>query len=93
VRHSRRTPAGLEVSNRQDNRAEPKLVSAVVSCTLPELIEFYSPVIHIGQTRVCAIRGTHILASTARIEKDIRADCFADVTCAVVGVSVFHSLV
>jgi len=33
----RRTPAGLQISNRQDNRAEPKLVSAVVSCAVPGL--------------------------------------------------------
>ena len=76
VRHSRRTPVGFETRNRLDNRAEPKRVSAVVSCALPGLIEFYSPVASVWQTKVCAIRGAYLLGSTARMQKNIRADCF-----------------
>jgi len=65
---------------------------ALLSCAVPGLSEFYSPVATISQPWGCAIPGAH-LGSTARIQRDIRADVFAVVNCAVVGLSVFYSLV
>jgi len=74
---SRRTSAGLETRNRRDIRAEPHLVSAVVTCAVPRLNVFHSLVVSIWQHWVCAIRGAHLLGSPARIQRDIRADCFS----------------
>jgi len=76
VRHSRRTPAKLEHHNRQDIRAEPQFISAVVTCAVPGLSVFYSLVVSIWQLWMCVIPGSHLLVSTACIQKDIRADCF-----------------
>jgi len=76
VRYSRRTPAGIETRNRQDNRAEPQPVSADVTCAVPGLSAFYSLVVSIQPTWVCAVRSARLLGSTARMQRDIRSGCF-----------------
>jgi len=63
---------GRKPRNRQDIRAERQRVSAVLTCAVPELGVFHSLVFSISQPWVCA----HLLGSTARIQRDIRADCF-----------------
>jgi len=63
--------------DRQDIRAETQLVSAVAACAVPVLSEFYSLVVSIWQPWVFAIRGAQ-LRSTARIQRDIGADCRAE---------------
>jgi len=73
---SRRTSAGLETRDRQDIREEPHLVSAVVTCAVPGLSVFHSLVVSIWQHWVCAVRGARLMGSSARIQRDIRADCF-----------------
>ena len=93
VRHSRRTPAGLETRNRQDVLSEPQLVSEIVTWAVSRLSVFYSLVVSIQRAWVCAIRSVHLLGSTARIQRHIRADCFAVVKCAVVGLGVYYSAV
>ena len=57
------------------DKAEPQLIFAVVICAVPGLSAFYS-VASILQSWVCVIRGVHLLGSTARIQRDIRWDCF-----------------
>jgi len=74
VRHFRRIPAGLE--NSYSTRHSRRLQIAVVTCADPGLSIFYSLVVSIWQLRVCAIPGAHLLGSIARIQRDIRADCF-----------------
>jgi len=54
----------------------PQTGFAIVSCAVPGLSKFYSPVVSISQTRVHNIPGAHLLGSTARIQRDIRSECF-----------------
>jgi len=67
---------GSKTGNRQDIPAAPQLIFAVVICAVPGLSVFYSFVASILQSWVCTIRGVHLLGSTARIQRDIRSDCF-----------------
>ena len=67
---------GSKTCNRQAIRAEPQIIFAVVTCAVPGLSVFYSLVVSIWKPCVCAIRCAHLLGSTARKERDIRADCF-----------------
>jgi len=73
---------GLKTRYRQDIRAEPHLPSAVpvTTCAIPGLGVFHSLVASIQQSCVCAVRGAHLLGSTARIQRDIRSDCFCSCT-------------
>jgi len=67
---------GSKTRNRQDIYADPQPVSAIVTCAVPGLSVFYSLVVSSLQPLVCVFRGAHLLGSTARIQRDIRSDCF-----------------
>ena len=77
VRHSR-SSLNLQSSktrNRQDIRAEPQTVFAIVNYAVPGLSVFYSLAASTWQSRVRAIPGAYLLGSTARIHRDVRAHC------------------
>jgi len=79
MRHSRRTPAGLETSESASHsrRAAVCFCSCDLRCSASEYI---SPlVVSIVHPWFCTIPGAH-LGSTARIQRDIRADCFCSCT-------------
>ena len=69
---------------------------AVVSCAVPGLSEFYSPVASMLQIRVCDISGAHLQGSKTRNRQDIRAEpqlISAVASCAVPGLKVFYTLI
>ena len=67
---------GSKTRNRQDIYADPQPVSAIVTCAVPGLSVFYSLIVFISQPWACAVWGAHLLGSIARIQRDIREDCF-----------------
>ena len=77
---------GSKTRNRQNIRAEPLLISAVVTCAVPVLRAFYSLVISIQKPRVCAIR-------LLQFKETFVQTVYTVANCAVVGLNVFYSLV
>ena len=84
---------GSKTRNRQYIRAEPQPVSAVV----PELFQcwvYFTPLLcRSSNPWVCAIRSAEPMGSTARIQRDIGADCFCSCNRAVAGLTVLYSLI
>ena len=77
VRHSWRTPAGLQ--KLVIDKARAITAACFCSCDLRcSRALFYSLVVSIWQSRVCAIPGAHLQGSIARSQSDMRSGCFCN---------------
>jgi len=85
---------GSKPCNCQDIRAEPQLISAVVTCAVSGLSVCYFLVASIYSNPGCAVFEAHTFWVRLHVFKKIFVQIvFAVVNCAVIGLSVFYSLV
>ena len=61
---------------RRDIRAEPQTIFVFVNCAVAGLCVFYSSVYFDHSTASVLFQAQHLLGSSARIRRDIRADGF-----------------